>query len=161
MDTNNGRLHWISDRLEIQDVISAVSLHSDMKEFDEIPQYYTADAVVEYPSIFGMESAIAPVLEHRARVMTFLPHFDVTNHQVTNFQIKINGDKATCRSQVRAVHRIGPDIERVGGTYHHELRRTAEGWRICYHRFDRDFIDGPNLIAAAQARGEADREMQV
>lgn len=138
------------DRIAIQDVISAVSMHSDSKEYSEVYQYYTDDAIMEYGSLLGDEGL--PVHEQRRKIMEFFPGFDVTHHQSTNFQITVDGDQATSRAQVRATHVIDKDFWIVAGTYLHKLRRTAQGWKIYRHRFDLGYIEGIDLVERARER---------
>jgi ketosteroid isomerase-like protein len=151
---------WTIDRIAIQDVISSVSVHSDLKEPTEVYQYYTDDAVMDYTTLFGEEGGKLPVRVQRQRIMEFFPGFDATHHQTTNFQITIDGDEATSRAQVRATHRIDDDRWVVGGTYHHKLRRTPNGWKISYHRFDLAYIEGVDLVERARARVNARKVAQ-
>lgn len=146
---------WTIDRIAIQDVISSVSLHSDLREPTQVYQYYTDDAVMEHATLFGEEGSTLPVRAQRERLMDFYPGFDSVHHQTTNFQISIDGDEAVSRAQVRATHRIGDDLWVVGGTYHQRLRRTATGWKISYHRFELAYVEGANLVERARARVNA------
>ena len=97
----------------------------------------------------GPSSANVPVAEHRARLATFLPGFDKRQHQVTNFQVSVAGDEATCISQSRAVHFLGKQVWEAWGTYHHKLRRTEDGWKIAYQRADLLHQTGETLVPLA------------
>lgn len=142
----------LKDRLEIQDVICAVTLHSDLDEPERALAQYVPGASIDYSSITGPDSADIPVETHRRNLATFLPGFDKRQHQVTNFEIAIDGDTAVTRAQCRAIHTIGDEVWVAHGTYHHRLRRTPEGWRITYQRADMVHQEGQHLVPIAKQR---------
>jgi len=147
----------LKDRLDIQDAICAVTLHSDMNEPEAALALYAPGAVIDYSSVSGPESANVPVEQHRAKLATFLPGFDKRQHQVTNFEVKVQGDQASCRAQVRAIHLLQGEIWLVHGTYHHRLTRTPDGWRITYQRADMIYQENEHLVPLA-AKVVADRQ---
>jgi hypothetical protein len=59
--------------------------------------------------------------------------FGATNHMLSNFVVRVNGDEATSTSYVHAVLAFAADpsawIDSVG-TYRDVLTRTSDGWRI-------------------------------
>jgi uncharacterized protein (TIGR02246 family) len=63
-----------------------------------------------------------------------LTRWDRTQHYVTNLAVTVDGDVATARGEMLAVHI--PDKSEptkhadAGGIYHCRLRRTDEGWRF-------------------------------
>lgn len=143
------RLRQIEDRLAIQDVICAVTINSDLNEPAAALACFTHDAVIDYSSVMGPGSAGVPVKEHRERLATFLPGFDKRQHQVTNFQVSLQGDEASCISQSRAVHFLNSEVWEAWGTYHHRLRRTDLGWKITYQRADLLHQIGQHLVPLA------------
>lgn len=142
---------WM-DRAEIQDVICAVTLHADLDEPERALAQYVPGAQIDYGAALGPESANVPVEEHRANLAAFLPGFDKRQHQVTNFDVEIDGDTATARSQCSAIHTLGDEVWVARGTYHHRLARTPEGWRITYQRVDMVYQEGAHLVPLARAR---------
>lgn len=147
---------WM-DRLAIQDVISAVTLHSDMDEPEAALALYVPGATIDYRAIAGAKDGLVPVEVHRANLATFLPGFEKRQHQTTNFEIVVTGDAAETRAQVRAIHVLEGELWLVHGTYHHRLRRTADGWRITYQRADMVHQEGAHLVARAKQRVAAAR----
>ena len=148
--TTDSDIRALADRIAIQDVICAVTLHSDMNETEQALAQYTEDAIIDYSNLSGPENRNIPVQEHRLRLLAYLPGFDSRQHQTTNFEIKVNGDEATSRAQVRATHLLGNEYWIVGGTYHHRLKRTTAGWKISYQRADIAFQEGQHLVARAR-----------
>ncbi len=140
------------DRIAIEDVICAVTLHSDLDDPALALAQYTSDAVIDYSSLSGPDSANVPVKQHRERLLTFLPGFAARQHQVTNFRIRVTGDEAEAISQAHAVHFLDGECWEAWATYHHKLRRTAEGWKITYQRADLAHQTGEHLVAKATER---------
>ena len=61
--------------------------------------------------------------------------FPVTQHLMSNIDVQLDGDRATCRTMVTnpqgAATRDGPlHFFFVGGRYDDELVRTVAGWQI-------------------------------
>ena len=151
-DAEHSGLRLLKDRIEIQDVICAVTLHSDLDEPEKALRLYRAGAAIDYSAVSGPDSSNIPVEQHRGNLATFLPGFDKRQHQTTNFEIEVQGDEASSRAQVRAIHTIGSEVWLVHGTYHHRLARTAEGWRITYQRADVVHQEGAHLVPIARQR---------
>jgi hypothetical protein len=140
------------DRIAVQDVICAVTLYSDLDEPDKALAQYTDDAIIDYSSVMGPDSARVPVKVHRQRLAEFLPGFDARQHQVTNFEVTFEGDTAVVRSQCRAAHCLGKEFWIAGATYHHRLVRSSAGWKITYQRAHLLFQEGEHLVSLARAR---------
>lgn len=145
-------LRHLADRIAIQDVICAVTLHSDLDEPEAALAQYVPGARIDYSQTLGPDSADVPVEEHRANLNKLLPGFDKRQHQVTNFDIRVDGEEAVARSQCSAIHVLNGQVWEARGTYHHRLRRTAKGWRITYQRVDMVHQQGEHLVAQARER---------
>ena len=69
-----------------------------------------------------------------------LGRFHATHHISANHSIEIDGDTASSRSYVLAMHVVDPDDQASqwlgGGWYDNEYRRTADGWRLTRVRID-------------------------
>ncbi|MET0376860.1 MAG: nuclear transport factor 2 family protein [Rhizorhabdus sp.] len=145
-------LRDLRDRIDIQDVICAVTLHSDLDEPEAALALYVPGAAIDYSAVSGPDSANIPVEQHRRNLASFLPGFDKRQHQTTNFEIRVTGDDAASRAQVRAIHLLDGEMWLVHGTYHHRLVRTAAGWRITYQRADVVHQEGTHLVPIARQR---------
>lgn len=152
------RLLAIEDRIAIQDVISSVTMHSDMDEPEEALKLYVPNAPIDYSSQFGAGNFNIPVEEHRRRILDLLPGFDARSHKISNFQIKIDGNTATSRSNVWAVHSLGSEAWFAYGTYYHSLTRTRDGWRISYQKAVVVFEENKSLQERARANVIASRD---
>lgn len=142
----------LEDRIAIQDVICAVTLNIDLgdaaRAYDD---YFTDDATLDYSSLHqGM--SVTPVAQFREHARRLVSGFDATHQQVTNFDIKVDGDTATARSMVRATQRVGAAVGSNGGVFHHTLVRTESGWKITHLVYTVLFRDGQDTIGMARQR---------
>lgn len=141
---------FLEDRIAIQDVICAVTLNGDLRDFDAMYALFTPDVQFDYTSLLGT-SGTQSLAEFRATTSQFRPAVD-TVHQVTNFNVRVDGDVAEVRSTVRAVTRVDDLIAENGGIYTHRLARTAEGWRVSFVRYDVVFRQGADVFEAARRK---------
>ena len=119
------------DHQAIVAVTLAYAWALDSREWQALDDVFTPDATAELlgrPSD-GREAIVS-------RITRSLSRFDSTQHIVTNHQIAVTGDMATCRCYLQAQHVSqgdgGPDNFTIAGRYEDELARTPEGWRITH-----------------------------
>ena len=125
-------LQEISDRIEIDDLLTRYATAVDSKDWDLFASCFTRDAFLDYTSAGGIKGPLSEVTKWLSDV---LPAFPTTQHLVTNRAVRLDGDRATVRSCF--FNPMGlPDRQhglRVffdGGYYNDKLVRTAQGWRI-------------------------------
>ncbi len=82
----------------------------------------------------GLKPATVSRDKHVARASALIGQFDATQHMITNVQLRVAGDAATCRATMRAEHWIsglrGAGRYTMFGVYENGFRRTAAGWRL-------------------------------
>jgi hypothetical protein len=144
----------IQDRLEIEEIICAVPMYADQRDFDAAEALFTELATLDYTSSYGASRGTSrqPKSEYWARVKEQHPGFEGTIHPTSNFVISVDGDRATCVSYVMAVMRVGKDTWSNGGTYYHELVRTRDGWRIQHLQYEMRFDVGDREAVISQAK---------
>jgi len=147
----------LQDRIDIEDLICAVTMYADCNEYEQLLNLFAEDGVMKYGALFGAEHNSQPAATFIAHVRSFMPGFDSTQHQVTNFDIRVYGDSATSRSQVKASHRLGNRDWVVASIYHHEFVRRADGWRISSMGVQPLFEDGDRAMVEEAARRVAAR----
>ena len=123
----------LADRAEIHDVIVRYGWSIDTKDWALLDTCFTDDAEVDYSSNPGGKAG--PYRQVRSWLEKMLSAFPVTQHLMSNIDVKLDGDRATARTMVvnpqGAATREGPlHFFYVGGRYDDELIRTAEGWKI-------------------------------
>lgn len=122
----------ISARLEIEDLLHRYSRAIDTLELDLLDDVFLPDARLDYTSSGGVAGPYAEVKEWLRAVLS---GFLVRQHLVTNREIQVRGDQASCRCYLyNPMGRPGADgavhLFFLGGSYEDELVRTAAGWRI-------------------------------
>jgi hypothetical protein len=74
------------------------------------------------------------------------PGFNATQHTITNHQVALNNQNASCLSCVSGMHYLsnpsGNNFWRVSGYYHHDLIRTQQGWKISGMELTATIIEG-------------------
>ncbi len=122
----------IADRIEIDDLLSRYATAVDTRDWDLYRTVFTADAVIDYTSSGGIRGGLAEVTEWLSDALS---GFSMSQHMVTNRDIRLAGDTATSRSYFyNPMGRTRRDgtlaLMFVGGYYRDRLRRTGDGWRI-------------------------------
>ena len=121
----------LSDRVEIDDLLTAYTMAIDDGDWDALDKVFTADAHIDYTASGGTAGTFETV---KAWLAEMLPMFSGMQHFITQKRVEIDGDEA----QVRAYFLNPLVLDRedgtkwhldIGGVYVHSLVRTAEGWR--------------------------------
>lgn len=121
----------LSDRVEIDDLLTAYTMAIDDGDWDALDRVFTPDAHIDYTASGGIEGTFATV---KAWLAETLPMFSGMQHFITQKRVEIDGDQA----RVRAYFLNPLELARedgtkwyldIGGTYVHTLVRTEEGWR--------------------------------
>jgi hypothetical protein len=119
----------LSDRQEIVDLITRYTRAVDTQTFAPV-DVFTDDAVLDYSAAGG--PATNPV-EALAWVAEMMQVFDRWQHTIGQVSIELDTDTATATAYflnpMVLVEESGEKLVEVGGYYHHDLRRTPDGWR--------------------------------
>ena len=101
----------------------------DRKDWELYRSVFTEDAFIDYTSAGGTASGVEETV---AWLDAAFAQFQATQHLVANFDINIDGDTATAEVMFHNPM-VMPDKSawQTGGWYHHDLVRTADGWRSC------------------------------
>lgn len=135
----------IADRFEIQDLLTRYCHAIDTRAWDDLDTVFTPDATIDYTAAGGVRGAFPEVKAWLAEV---LPRFAMTQHLVTNHDIRVDGDRATSRVYVH--NPMGSrnaegtlDVFFFGGWYNDQLIRTPAGWRITARVEETAYIHRP------------------
>jgi 3-phenylpropionate/cinnamic acid dioxygenase small subunit len=123
----------VADRAEIHDLIVRYGWSIDTKDWALLDTCFTEDAEVDYSSNPGGKKG--PYKQIRSWLEKMISAFPITQHLMSNIDVQLAGDTATCRTMVTnpqgAATREGPlHFFYVGARYDDQLVRTPDGWRI-------------------------------
>ena len=85
-------IEQVMDRLEIEDLITDYAAIIDSGDVDKLDAIFTPDADIDYSAMGGAKGAYPEVKEFLRKA---LKGFKNTQHLISNFEIKLEGDRAT------------------------------------------------------------------
>lgn len=128
-------LQQLSDRAEIQDVITRYAYAIDDRNWDDLDHVFTPDAIIDYSEVGG---PIGTLDETKAFLGQSMTNFPAYQHLSTTSEIIISGDTARARTilfnPMVMNHEGAERVFFIGLWYRDELVRTAQGWRIQHRR---------------------------
>ncbi len=144
------------DRHEIeQRYVRYCELIDHGKEFDAMGEVFTRDTQGEYAQYGTVVSGVDRLIAAMRHNLGAGSNCGATQHNVNNFRIVIDGDRARGKCHFYAVHqglhRYAGQIYSMWGEYEDEWVRGAEGWRVArrvYHVF---LTEGPAGIVSRDA----------
>ena len=133
----------VHDKLEIHELLARYARGVDDKDWALYRSVFTADAHIDYTSAGAIAGSIDEVAEFLEQGFTVIPW---SQHYITNVEIDLDGDGARVRAMFFNPMQL-PGVEgssSCGGFYHHDLVRTAEGWKSSrLVEESRWFLNGP------------------
>lgn len=156
-------LQEISDRLEIQELLTRYSHAVDTRDWDALDLVFTPDATIDLSVFGGLSGDFAEV---RAFLKSSMPYFASYQHLITNIVLDIDGDTArgrtACINPMVIDRQDGsqPHVLFCGLWYRDRLVRTAQGWRIAERRQERSYLFNapPEMLAASGQRPGPSRD---
>ena len=144
MTAHHLSLAEISDRIQIQDLLTRYALAIDTKDWALLDTCFTSGAALDYTSAGG-EKGLYPQI--RRWLEKVLSSFAVTAHHVGNFSVELDGDRARARTYLwnpMGFQQADGSLHwfAVSAHYVDELVRTGEGWRIQQRVQERGVIIG-------------------
>jgi ketosteroid isomerase-like protein len=129
--TSDCSVQKLLDRAEIAEVIHAYCLHFDRAEVEKVVALFAEDAAVDYGPALPVLQGAGEIEAQIARGLAEL--FAATSHHVSNIMIAFDGPeraKSICHLYAWHRYRDRAGTSELWGQYHHEFRRTPEGWKI-------------------------------
>jgi ketosteroid isomerase-like protein len=134
----------LSDRLDIQDLITAYSYAIDFHQFDDLDAIFTPDATLDFTATGGVAGPLPDIKTWLASVLvSFAGH----QHLVATSEVRLDGDAATartlCHNPMYLPEKDGAQqILFVGLWYLDTFARTADGWRITNRVQQKGYLHG-------------------
>ena len=115
----------LADRQAIVEVIDRYATSLDAKDYERFKTCFSEDAVVHYSDdLVGPE----PTAAYAESVLAQFAH---TQHLLGNYDITLDGDRASARTYMHASHVTSEGgIWVVGGTYIDRFERRDGDWKI-------------------------------
>jgi uncharacterized protein (TIGR02246 family) len=118
----------IEEELAIAALLHRYARAVDAKDWALYRSVFTEDANIDYPGAFsGSRDEVA-----ESMATQFSAGVPMSMHYITNIEVlEFDGDSATVRAMFyNPMQLVGmAELSYCGGYYHHELVRTAEGWK--------------------------------
>jgi hypothetical protein len=132
----------LSDRLEIQDLITAYSYAIDFHQFDELDSIFTPDATLDFAATGGISGSLPEI---KAWLASVLVHFGGHQHLVATSSVRIDGDAAVartlCHNPMWFADPAQPPLF-VGLWYLDSFVRTPDGWRMSSRVQQKGYMHG-------------------
>lgn len=139
---------------EIKETILKVFVYTDEKKWDELQNVFTEIVILDYSSFKGNAASELTPKQIADAWSGFLPLFNSTHHQVSNFLIDENENNATAFCYGTATHYFpnesGNNVWTVVGTYDFDLEKIDSEWKVKTMKFNFKYQDGntdlPKLV---------------
>ncbi|SES85325.1 alpha/beta fold hydrolase [Thalassotalea agarivorans] len=120
----------LATKIQVQDTIINMVNAIDSKSWTTAESYFSDSVFVDYSSMSGQAGSNVAAKDLVSGWQSLLEHVS-TLHQLSNFDVRVNGETAEVYSHVYATH-IAENIEYwdIFGRYHHKLTKVKSGWKI-------------------------------
>ncbi len=142
----NDSVQWLVDRALIGDLLYSFAAALDTKDWKSYVDNYADDGYIDLPDPQSQQGG--RIVLRKEQMIDLVPkslgRYAATHHMSTNHQITINGDQASSRSYLQAVH-VGPsplDHWSAGGWYDSSYLRTRTGWKFASVKLTGVWLDG-------------------
>ena len=82
----------ISDRLELEKLVTDYATAVDTKNFKEFNNLFTNDAYIDYTAVGGIAGTLQEIISYLTKALDFFPNYQ---HFISNISLNINGAEAT------------------------------------------------------------------
>lgn len=134
-------LGQLSDRAEIQDLITRYAYAIDDRNWDGLDDVFTPDAIIDYSEVGGPKGTVPEIKAFLAEAMA---NFSAFQHLSTTSELRIDGDQASARTilfnPMVMPHEGEERVFFIGLWYVDQLVRTAQGWRIRHRREQKSWV---------------------
>ena len=125
-------IEQVSDRLEIQDILTRYCYAVDDRDWDRYRELFTPDAVIDDTVTGGIKSGVE---EHIAYMKKALSKVLISQHAISTVLVELRDNAAGVRAHCSCpmVLDTGEDKTHVmfqGLWYRNSLIRTRGGWKI-------------------------------
>jgi hypothetical protein len=120
----------------IIETVTAIFNGADERNWPKLQQAMSPNVYLDYSSLSGNPAASIPAEQIVTAWKNFLPGFDKTHHQLSNYKVAINGDTATVHFDGKADHFIDKESWTVEGNYDAEVVKANGAWQVTKLKFN-------------------------
>jgi hypothetical protein len=133
--------------------VSAVFSGADERDWKKVRNAMAENVLLDYYSLSGSPAAVLSSMQIIETWKGFLPGFDRTHHQLSNFRVTRHSDTAKVHCDGKADHFIDKDVWTVEGSYDAEAIKINSRWVMTMLKFNLSKQSGnTNLPAQAIER---------
>ena len=128
-----------TEKINIIELLDRFGIAIDSRDWNTFCSLFAEKVEFDYSAIGDIAGVFSPA-EITNNAQKNFAGFEVTQHVITNHQIKRSGNTASCKAYVRAMHvlpneEVEPMLE-IGGCYLAELIQTDSNWKIESWKFE-------------------------
>lgn len=158
--TTEETITWLKDCADIETTILNYATAADFRDWALLRSILADRLDIDFTSSGGPAMNVTGE-EYVAQVRSLIPGFDTTQHQLTNFHIKITGNSAETTVYMQAEHFYRSETETldraVGGYYSNKLERIQGVWKITSLKLTETWSRGDMqafVLAGERCRGK-------
>ncbi len=133
---------------KIIEVITVLFRGADERDWLKVEKTMSANVLLDYTSMAGGTPKNLSPKQITESWGNFLPGFDKTNHQLSDFNVTIEADKASATYFGKADHFMDNKVWTVEGTYETDLTKTENSWLIIKQKFNFNSQSGDTSLPA-------------
>jgi hypothetical protein len=122
------QLSELSDRLEIDDLISRYATAVDSRDWDLFRSCFVPDAAIDYTTAGGASGGVDDIAKWLEETLSL---FSLSVHYVTNREVTLDGDSANGWLAYFNPNTLADgSVLMSGGHYRDAYVRTDDGWKF-------------------------------
>jgi len=125
---------------------------ADKHDWEMVKNSFCETVLLDYSSLSGQPASTLSSTDITNSWKDFLPKFAFTLHMLTNFEVSMEGNKATAFCKGQAVHHLpnaeGGDLWVVYGTYDFALDNHGGNWHVSSMKLNLLYQDGNKQLPA-------------
>jgi hypothetical protein len=121
---------------KIIETVTSIFNGADERNWQKVHHAFAPEVLLDYASMNGNPATVMSAEQIIEAWKGFLPGFDKTHHQVSDFKIDQRGAIAEIHFVGKADHFIGSDKWTVAGTYDLEAIQSGNKWKVSKFKFN-------------------------
>lgn len=130
----------------ITEKVNSIFTGADERDWNKVKSVMDKQVLLDYSSMTGSPATNLKPEQITTAWAAFLPGFDRTNHKLSDFKIKINGDDAVVNYIGKADHYLNSEVWTVEGSYTTKLKYINGNWLVNSHKFNFEKQSGKTTL---------------